>query len=242
MAGSSGPNIIEAGLVLSLDAADKNSYRGSEVIWKDLSGNQLDATMYNAGNSTYTNSPPGAPTLSSANGGSFVFDGNDFGKFNTITAGTNVTVCTWCKTTNSTRENGIISHCNGGPVVLGYAITNGKMKYWYYTTSWQTALSLTSVNDGNWKNLVWAKAGTSMSMYINGVLDSTVTLTGDRTGQLVSVGSLWGPCNSDSYGPGYDAYTQCFDGSISNVSIYNRQLSATEVLQNYNTTKTRFGL
>jgi len=236
------PAIVTSGLVLYLDAANNKSYVSGSSTWTDISNNQNNAILYNAGNSTYTSSPAGPPTFSSDGRGSFVFDGNDFGKFGTVNAGSDITVSTWCKTTNSTRENGIISHCNGGPVVLGYAITNGKMKYWYYTTSWQVANSVASVNDGNWKNLVWAKSGTSMSMYINGVLDSTVSLTGDRTGPLVSVGSLWGPCNSDSYGAGTDAYTQCFDGTISNVSIYNRQLSASEVLQNYNATKSRFGL
>ena len=215
----------------------------SPVIWNDMSGNSRNVTMYNSGNSTYTNGPCGVPSVSTSNGGTFIFDGTDFGKFNTITAGSTITISTWCKTTNSARDNGIISHCNGGPVNLGYSInSSGKMKYLYYTTSWQTATSAASVNDGNWKNLVWAKSGTSMSMYVNGALDSTVTLTGDVSGQLVSVGSLWGPCNSDSYGAGTDSYGSCFDGSISNVLIYNRQLSASEVSRNYNASKIRFGL
>jgi hypothetical protein len=236
------PSIVTSGLVLCLDAANPRSYSTGNTVWADLSNNQKDTTMYNAGNSTYTSSPPGAPIFSSDGRGSFIFDGNDFGKFATITAGSTITVSTWCKTTNSSRENGILSHCNGGPVNLGYAITSGKMKYWYYTSSWQISNSVASVNDGNWKNLVWSKSGTSMSMYINGDLDSTVTLTGDVTGPLVAVGCLWGPCNSDSYGAGTDAYSQCFDGTISNISVYNRQLSATEVSQNYNATKSRFGL
>jgi hypothetical protein len=33
-----------------------------------------------------------------------------------------------------------------------------------------------------------------------------------------------------------------FTGNIASVQIYNRALSATEVLQNYNATKSRFGL
>jgi hypothetical protein len=236
------PALVTNGLILSLDAANRKSYNSGSSTWIDLSNNQRNVTLYNAGNSTYTSSPPGSPTFSSDGRGSLVFDGNDFGKFSTITAGSTITVSTWCKTTNSTRENGILSHCNGAPVVLGYAITSGKMKYWYYTTSWQTVSSTNSVNDGTWKNLVWAKSGTSMNMYINGELDSSPTLTGDVSGQLVSVGCLWGPCNSDSYGAGYDAYTQCFDGTINNLSVYNRLLTATEVLQNYRATKNRFGL
>jgi hypothetical protein len=237
-----GNKIITDGLVLCLDAADLKSYPGSGNIWYDRTKNKNNATMYNAGNSTYTSGSPGFPTSSSSGINSFIFDGNDFGKFPAITAGSNITVLTWCKTTNSTRENGIISHCNGGPVNLGYAITSGKMKYWYYTTSWQTVSSINSVNDGSWKHLVWSKSGTAMNMYINGILDSSPTLTGDVSGSLVSVGSLWGPCYSDSYGAGFDFYSQCFDGSISNVLIYSRALSASEIQQNFSAQRKRFNI
>ena len=61
------PRIVTSGLVLALDAADRNSYPGSGTTWTDLSGN--------ANNGTLTN----GPTFNSANGGSIVFDGtNDF--------------------------------------------------------------------------------------------------------------------------------------------------------------------
>ena len=38
MAQEYGPKIVTDGLVLSLDAADKNSYPGSGTTWYDLSG------------------------------------------------------------------------------------------------------------------------------------------------------------------------------------------------------------
>jgi hypothetical protein len=65
--------IVTNGLVLALDAADKNSYPGSGTTWRDMSGNNS--------NSTLTNSP----TFNSANGGSIVFDGVD--DYTTTTAG-----------------------------------------------------------------------------------------------------------------------------------------------------------
>ena len=234
--------IVTDQLILYYDLGRALSYSGSGATLTDLSGSGRTATLYNAGNSTYTSSPAGAPTLNKSRMGEFVFDGNDFGKFSSISAGSDITVSAWCKTTNADRENGIISHCNGGPVNLGYSIAGNKMKYWYYDTTWRTVSSTASVNDGNWKNLVWAKSGTSMVMYINGSSDSTHTLNSSVSGSLVSLGSLWGPCYTDSYAPGNDFYTQAFIGSIAIVMVHSKQLSSSEVTQNYNNLKSRFGL
>lgn len=261
MAAFSGPNLntqqpvtvsningtITDQLVLYLDAARGLSYSGSGATWTDLSGNGRNVTFYNSGNSTYTNGTPGAPSFERGRIGEFVFDGNDFGIFAAnYTAPTNVTVSAWVKTTNSNRENGIISHCSGGPVNLGYAVlgTTGKMYYRYYDTTWRNASSTANVNDGNWKNLVWAKASTNMVMYINGAQDSTHTLNSSVTGPLRAIGSLWGPCNTldGGYPAGSDSYASAFIGSIAIIKVHAKQLSAAEVLQNYNNLRRRFGL
>ena len=60
-----GPNIVEDGLVLSLDAANTKSYPGSGTVWSDLSGNSNNGTLTNG------------PTFDSGNKGSIVFDGID---------------------------------------------------------------------------------------------------------------------------------------------------------------------
>ena len=57
--------IINNGLVLSLDAADKNSYPGSGTVWSDLSGNNNTGSLINT------------PTFSNINGGSFLFNGTN---------------------------------------------------------------------------------------------------------------------------------------------------------------------
>jgi hypothetical protein len=43
-------------------------------------------------------------------------------------------------------------------------------------------------------------------------------------------------------GYGVNANYPYFNGKIANLTYYNRALSASEVLQNYNATKARFGL
>jgi hypothetical protein len=62
-----GPKTVTNGLVLCLDAADKNSYSGTGTTWTDLTGNGNNGTLTNG------------PTFNSANGGSISFDGtNDY--------------------------------------------------------------------------------------------------------------------------------------------------------------------
>lgn len=255
MAIFSGPNLKENsinnvnGLVtdqlqLFYDAARSFSYGGSGATWKDLSGNARNCTLYNAGGVTYNAVPAGPPTFdTNASRGVFTFDGtNDWGKFADFTFGSSVSVTAWVKTTTTSGLKGVISHCSGGPVYLVYGASGTKMTYYYYTTSWQDIQGTSNINDGNWKNLVWTKSGTNLVMYINGTQDFTTTLAQDRTGSMNCIGTGWGPCNSDSYGAGQDGYTYVWPGSIAMIMVHSKQLSATEVLQNYNNTKRRFGL
>jgi hypothetical protein len=256
MAVFSGPNLRQNdttnvnGLVtdqlqLFYDAARSFSYTGSGATWKDLSGNGRDLTLYNAGGATYSTQPAGPPTFdANASKGIFTFDGtNDWGKFGAFTFSSNVSVTAWVKTTNSAGGiRGIISHCSGGPVYLVYGKSGNKMSYYYYTTSWQDIQGTSAIDDGNWKNLVWTKSGTNLVMYINGIQDFTTTLALNRSGSMNCIGSAWGPCNSDDYGAGTDGYSQVWPGSIAMVMVHSKQLSATEVSQNYNNTKRRYGL
>jgi hypothetical protein len=238
-------NLVVDQLQIYYDSARSFSYNGTGATWKDLSGNGRDCTLYNAGGSTYTSQPAGPPTYDPvATKGLFTFDGvNDWGRFPTYTFPTAVTFSAWVRTSSTAGDRrGLISHCNGGPVALSYEMNASKMHYFYYTTSWQSAYSNATINDGTWKNLVWAKSGTNMKMYINGTQDADLTLTGDVTGQMVCIGTSYGPCYSDSYGAGSDFYSTVWPGSIAMIMVHSKQLSATEVSQNYNNTKRRFGL
>lgn len=238
-----GPQIVTRNMALFLDAADTINYPASGgAIWYDSSGNNRHVTLYNAGGTTYSGVAAGAPTRTITKIGEFTFDGsNDWGKMaSSISAGSDVTVSVWVKLTD-TGDRGLLSHCSGGPVNLGYGVYLGKMYYKYYTTSWQAASGTTSINDGNWKNLVWAKTGTTMVMYVNGEQDYSTTLTGNVSGLLICIGSYWGPCNSDSYGAGTDAYGTVFAGTLGSMMIHTAYLSATEIQQNYNALRGRFG-
>ena len=62
---AAGPDIVQSGLVLDLDASDKNSYPGSGTTWYDLSGNKNHCTLYNG------------PISSTTYGGMITVDGVD---------------------------------------------------------------------------------------------------------------------------------------------------------------------
>jgi hypothetical protein len=229
-------------VVLFLDPANRSSYSPGSSKWYDLSPNRREVTFYTAGGGTHTTNAAAPPPFSTDGKGSFVFDGiNDFGKLNsTFTTTTNITVSVWVKTT-ATGERGILSHCSGGPVNEGYSLYDGKMKYWYYSGSWQTLDGTTVINDGAWKNLVWVKTGTNMKMYINGILDKEATLVASITSTFLAIGTMWGPCNSLNYGAGSDYYSTSFSGNMGPLKVWTRALSTTEVTEIYERFKGRFG-
>jgi hypothetical protein len=232
--------IVTSSLRLYIDAGRSFSAPLTSATWKDLSGNGTDVTMYNLGGSTYTASPAGPPDWTTSNGGILNFNGStNWGKFSPFNSTAAFSVSAWIKFTSG-GDMGLLSHCNGGPVGESYGLNGGKMYYMYYTSSWQGATGTSNVNDGSWKNIVFAKSGTSMVMYINGTQDVSMTLTGSVTSQLAAICTKWGPCYSDSYGPGQDSYGTVFNGAMASLMIHTKQLSAAEVTQNYNALKGRF--
>jgi hypothetical protein len=100
MAISRGPKIVTNGLVLALDAADRNSYVSGSTTWNDLSGYNYNGTLTNS------------PTFSNTNGGIISFNGTsqyiDCG--NVLASLTSLSLECFVKFgTQSTSFNGIIS-------------------------------------------------------------------------------------------------------------------------------------
>jgi hypothetical protein len=222
---SGGPDIVQDGLVLELDAADKNSYPGSGTTWFDLSGN--------ANNGTLTN----GPTFNSGNAGSIVFDGVD----DYVSCGNNATVqinqgtiSTWVRTSSpGSGFRGIITKQNN------YGLfTNDSVLVTYDWGNNQTRSTGTNIADNNWKNVAMSfttNTGTPSNnavIYLNGsaVLTTTIKILNNDVEVQLARGGLFG------------GSTQLLNGRIANAQIYNRALSSQEILQNYNSQKSRFGL
>jgi len=232
MAFGNGPRIVTSGLVLSLDAADRNSYVSGSTTWNDLSGNNNNGTLTNG------------PTFNSGNGGSIVFDGtNDFvdcGNGTSINITNNVSVNVWFKITAvTTTYQGIIAKRNaGGNTNYGINFNNSLFQLYYNTTGTYRVLNVnysSYFTTNTWYNVFGTLAQNSTStdakMYLNSSLIASSTLLENIT--TIATNLTIGQSSST---------TELFNGSIGNTQIYNRVLSATEILQNYNAQKSRFGL
>jgi hypothetical protein len=223
MAGKSGPDIVKTGLVLYLDAANKLSYPGSGTAWKDLSGNSNTGTLTNG------------PTFSTSNLGTIVFDGvNDYVNISdsaTLNASTQ-TISVWYKPTSLPgRAASLVNKHAGLNSANGYNLfDSGAIDIKVSTTTYSISPSTTVVIN-NWYNLVLTyTVNTTMSGYINGKLQNTIAL-----------GNLSISSNSVRIGLSPDSFWSVFTGNVGCLTIYNRELSSTEVLQNYNAVKSRFG-
>jgi hypothetical protein len=219
-----GPNIVKSGLVLYLDAGSPNSYYGGTgTVWKDMSGNGNNGTLTNG------------PTFNSANGGSIVFDGvddyviRDSTSFS-LNANSGATMGCWVKVSSGETQAILLSHyqlnANNG---FRLQVYNGLLTY----TLGNVADYSTSINisDNQWKYIVASSIGSTSLVYINGVLRSTISIS-----SMIGVPS--------GYIIGKSAFTNSYylSGSVSQAQMYNRALSSTEVLQNFNATRARFGI
>ncbi len=233
-----GPKIVTNGLVLYLDAANKKSYPGTGTTWTDLSGFGNNGTLTNG------------PTFNSANGGSIVFDGvNDYTATNNYSLDFDTrsfTLIAWIKTSNNIQQGKIINKGQSSAFPVGskgyslrfydrvvFAVTDGVNS---------NNASVTNINDvkqNQWCLLsgVCNRETSTVFLYVNGLINNSVPIT---------VGSISNPNAELTIGNlrrgVYGQDSEFFAGNIAQVQIYNRALSASEVLQNYNATKGRFNL
>jgi hypothetical protein len=243
-----GPDILERGLVLSLDAANPKSYPGSGTTWTDLSGNGNNGTLVNG------------VGYNSGNLGSLSFDGvDDYINLltsilpNQLFADSNGewTVSCWFKFpispvgTKSGNASWSLIGRAGGIATSGHFIlfigsatdtTYGQYAPYKLASTIRgavTVISPFSVNTDtyNFVSLTWD--GSSGFVYFN-----------DQNPEIMNVGSAV----QQSYDNFYigsnigTAANHYYNGNIAQVSIYNRALTAQEIRQNFNATKSRYSL
>lgn len=221
------PSIVTNGLVLCLDAANRKSYPGSGTAWTDLSGNNNTGTLTNG------------PTFSGTNRGAIVFDGvDDYVDFFAPNLGSIATVELWCKIGSVSGKllfgwYQYSVYCNNS---LGFNTANGDV----YGISSATITSLGLLN--NWKHYIFEMrtdvSYTNNKIYINA---SPQTLT-QQSGTEVDASRSFNSGNGKIALWNFVNYSFNMPMDCSNFKVYNRALSANEVLQNYNALKGRFGL
>jgi len=240
MAGFTGaPPIVTDGLVFAVDAANYESYTSGSTTWSDLVGSN-DGTLTNG------------PIFDSGNGGSIVFDGtNDYAEMGTATdfVPTNdMTVDAWinieaydsciCMSPNTAGGNEMIFYI---PVSTNSTWVAKRLSCTFDNSdgasgSWPT--SNTDIPLNTWVHVCLVRDGATARFYYNGVPDGTgIRGTGTlsyATGQPLYLGT-------DTDGSSFTTGNY-LEGKISNFKLYNRVLSPTEILQNYNALKSRFNL
>ncbi len=220
-------DIVKDGLVLWLDANDKTSYPGTGTTWRDLSGLNNSGLLTNG------------PTFDTANGGSIVFDGSDdYGKNdvpNLPTGNVTTTICAWIYVVNGYGDwQGIAGWGNAG-VFSNSALLDmnqGRLAFstWGYPGT-EDLISTYNVPKNTWKYVVGSINNRNIKLYADSVnvLNSSITSTPSVTSTKLRLATT-------------DYPGRLLNTKIASVQIYNRELSQTEITQNYNANKNRFGL
>lgn len=228
-------NYVNTNILVHLDAGNILSYYGSGTVWKDMSSKSNNGTL------------AVAPTYSSANKGKFTFNGSTQyitlpSNFFNHDAGTPFSVSIWFRTTNSYgiifgQQNTSTPASASGYVPAIYVDTSGKLRtslFWGGTTN--TLVSTISVNDGLWHNVTVTFASNVQKTYIDGAFDASISRT--QTNYSATYYYFLGTGESASWPSAGQDY---FSGDISIFTFYTKELTSSEVAQNYQAIKNRFG-
>lgn len=227
MGSGAGLKPINDGLIFHADLANDRFYSGVGNTTYDLTGR-------------YSGSINGGVLADPANKKSFVFDGvNDYLEFGPVQPIQN-SISVWFKAT------GVPSHNDnyGGFLVSGNPQFFGAVSY-AMGYRWDTNSVIVFQNSAG--NLISASApankvvhavytydGSNARLYIDGILATTTSYTTDPvypgSGNLNMKLGAWGY-------PGYERY---FNGNIYQASVYNRALSASEILNLYNANRKKY--
>ena len=229
------PNVVRNGLIISVDAGDLESYPGSGTGFYNLAQNKLHGQFKSHSNA----GPVAGPIFSGVNGGSLLFDGYnswvDFGPGSGILPMSNFSVEYWFKCLGhsplqTTSALGSITY----DIVIRIE-SNGAFKYGQngQTVYLDTPTSY-NYKDSLWHQSVFVTTPTNRKIYVDGayITGDAQTWTGIRSqysGIAIALG--WNVNDNAGYH---------FSGHLPIMRIYNKELSASEVLQNFNALKPRF--
>ena len=231
------PKIVSDGLVLYLDAANSKSYPGTGLTWSDLSRYGNNSTFNSVG-------------FSSSNNGSLSFNGAEYGTISPVSSlafNDNFTISSWVRVSafNGLGYNGIAGRFGPTTNFGGYELEcnnqNGGNKFAFVignnggngVSNFRRINSDTIFSFNLWYHVVGTNISGLNKLYVNGQVQSTTSTFNvvTNSSQLFAIGRIYADSNQYYH-----------NGNISIISVYSRGLSDSEVLQNYNATKSRFGL
>ena len=214
----SSKKVISDGLILNLDAGNSSSYSGTGNTWTDLSGSN-NGSMTDV---TYTASP-----------GYFNFNGSSskIAFSSGITSGDYLTYETWANFPSS--PSGVIA--NSDYWSSGYVHFQFNPTLHFDLNGGGDRGSTATYSLNTWYHLVavYSNISHTLTFYTNGVLTNTIS-------SIPSVAISNAPFTIGAWESG--GLSRFYNGKISTFRAYNIALDASQVLQNYNALKSRFGL
>jgi hypothetical protein len=237
MAVNYNPSITTNSLVLCLDAANPKSYPGSGTAWTNLVSNSNNGTLING------------VAYDSANNGSLVFDGvNDYvsadiPNFFTSYVTEQITIETWINvpasaTWNNAYEGVIVGRGNyGGSHGLFRSLTNNRINAWFRQSgaTYGAVFAGGNITRDAWYQCVAIWTGSAAQLYINGNLIQSISGTLGST--ISNEAFIIGGNNTAGGAP-----ASYFTGKIASTKIYSRALTSTEVFNNFDAVRGRFGI
>jgi len=213
--------IVGKGLVFCVDAKNKQSYAGSGTAWNDLIGSN---------NGTLTNGP-----THNANG-YMTFDGtNDFsthGNASSVQFTNNFSAEIWVRPHAIDQDTTIFSRDDGSNRQWWIFLQNNESIWWSIENvgNAQSPTGLYTAN--NWFHICGTYDGSTMVNYVNGTARTTTTGVSGNVNSGTAALNIGNRDNDDRH----------LDGDVGCARLYNRALSAAEVLQNFNAQRARFGI
>ena len=228
--------IVQSGLVLNLDAGVSSSYPGSGTTWTNLIGGGNNGTL------------EGGAGYSSANGGSIVFDGtDDYGYIDysaSLAPTSAISSGGWIYYSNwTTSEGNIFSKLQSG----GYALQHSYIGVNVYFLvrlggAYQSSAFNKSLMNSGWNHIYGTFDGRYIQMYLNGNAVGTPYDHGSVASIEYAVNNNLAICTDAAGGSSNSVEGTATNATISNIQIYNRALTAAEVQQNFNATRSRFSI
>jgi len=227
-----GPDIVTDGLILDMDFGSSKCYPGSGTACTDISTSNLSGEL--------VNSPP---YTISTNNKFFSFNGTTNSRLiripnSTILDTQTPSVEVWIKTNATTQsgfwfEKGIVNSQyslfqEGGNI-------QWRQNFGTFNQLTTATIAGAGVNTTSWFQVVGTYISGTRRLYVNGILKNSDSQTG-------TIATNAGGMSIGVYGGYAGARDYYYNGDIAIVRVYNKSLSASEILFNYNALKGRFGL
>ena len=223
MALAHSPKIITDGLVLCLDAGNTKSYPGSGTTWYDLSGQGNNGTLTNG------------PTYSNSNGGYIDFDGTDDTVNFEYDLRSNWTYECWV---NKDAKGGFCFLGQGTPSSrsgLHIVMYDDKLRFGMFANDTDALGLYSNTSTGVWYYYAFTY---NHSTFLKEIYRNGVQLTGTTAQtQTAYIGT-----GTVRIGAQYSSGSTYANGKIASSKLYNRVLTASEIQQNFNATRGRFGV